>query len=347
MEVTFFGVRGSCPCASEQHRRFGGNTSCVLVTIPGEDPIVCDLGTGLRPLGEALIAGHSPSCTEVGPAGGVPIAVTRPAAPGAGAAPGEGVLMPGRDPLRVHALLTHLHWDHILGLPFFRPLEDRRTRVDVYGPSQPEGSLPDVLGQLVHPPFFPVHLADLRGEMGFTPVVAGDRFVLGSATVRVGAVPHAGITVGFRIEAGGRSLAYVSDHQAPLDLETVPDSVLELCDGADLLIHDAQYSREQFAGKSDWGHSTTGYAVRVAAEAGASRLALFHYDPSHTDDVVERELLEAREDPSAGRLDEILAAAEGLRVVLDAPGVEPIDDADPGGALGSKRAVRSGTDVPR
>jgi phosphoribosyl 1,2-cyclic phosphodiesterase len=247
----------------------------VAVTVGNEAPIVLDLGTGLRPLGRHL----------------------------------EG-LYGTESPLAMTALLTHLHWDHIIGLPFCAPLLKSGTRMEVYGPPQLGGSLHDVIDRVVIPPFFPVQVKELHGSIAFHEVEE-DAFAIGSAKIRVRRVPHVGTTLGFRIEADGASLAYVSDHQAPADRRTVDASVLELCDGADLLIHDAQYTDEEFGAKSTWGHSTIGYAVHVAAEAGARHLSLYHHDPDHTDEILDRLLEKARKAPGAALLQEVSAAAEG------------------------------------
>jgi phosphoribosyl 1,2-cyclic phosphodiesterase len=283
VQVTFYGVRGSCPCAGERYRRTGGNTSCVLVSVEGDLPLVLDLGTGLRALGDVMRA-------ELRAAG---------------------------RPLQANALLTHLHFDHILGLPFFAPLHDPGAVMDVYGPLQDGAGLQDALHAAVQPPFFPVHLTEFRGEVRFHDADADTAdFAIGTAKVRARAVPHQGSTLGFRIEADGAAVAYVPDHQAPVDRRTVPESVLELCEGADLLIHDAQYTDDEFVAKSDWGHSTVAYAVRVAAQAGVKRLLLFHHDPSHTDRDLERLVSGARRLEDARRLADVTVASEGLTLDL-------------------------------
>jgi ribonuclease BN (tRNA processing enzyme) len=129
-------------------------------------------------------------------------------------------------------------------------------------------------------------------------------------------VPHLGPTVGYRLERDGAVVVYVSDHQAPADLQTVPDSVLELCEGADLLIHEAQYTPAEWASKSHWGHCTVDYAVMVATRAGARCLALYHHDPSRTDDQLDAMVDEAR-GPAARAGVEVLAAAEGLTLEVE------------------------------
>ena len=280
LRVTFHGVRGSCPCSGRQYVRYGGNTSCVAVEVGDEPPIVLDLGTGLRPLGDELEKRYG---TDTG--------------------------------IQLTAFLTHLHWDHIIGLPFCRPMLRFGGHMDVYGPSQGDMALGEVIDQVVVPPFFPVQVKELHGSIKFHE--AGDDTVdVGSAKVLVRSVPHVGSTLGFRIEAGGRSVAYLSDHQQPPDPRTIPESVLELCDHADLVIHDAQYTDEEFPDKANWGHSTIGFALQVAAEAGARRLVLYHHDPLHTDEDIDRILDGARASATASRLDDVLAAAEGMSIDL-------------------------------
>ena len=251
------------------------------MTVEGEPPLILDLGTGLRALGDAI----GPSLRAEG------------------------------TPLQATALLTHLHFDHILGLPFFAPLHDPGAVLTVYGPRQEVNHLKDSLLAAVQPPFFPVHLTDFRGEVLFMET-GDDDFAVGQIKVRARLVPHRGETLGFRVEADGHSLAYVPDHQAPLDRRAVPEGVLELCSGADLVVHDGQYSDEEFVEKPDWGHSTVAYAVRVAAEAGAKRLLLSHHDPSHDDRQVEQLLGQARRLHDARRLDDVSVATEGLTVDL-------------------------------
>ncbi len=135
-------------------------------------------------------------------------------------------------------------------------MRDPGAVLDVFGPSQEGASLHDVLAGMVKPPFFPVHMADFRGELRFHDLEGSADFALGSIQVKARAIPHIGHTLGYRLEADGRSVVYISDHQAPVDRRTVDKEVLDLTDGADLIIHDAQYTDEEFMTLSDWGHST-------------------------------------------------------------------------------------------
>lgn len=275
MEITFYGVRGSTPCAGESTRRYGGNTACVVLRSSGAEPILLDLGTGLRYFGED----H-----------------------------------PADTPLHAHALVTHLHWDHVQGLPFCRPLLSAGSSLTVYGPAHDDVAFDVGFDALMRPPFFPVTRADLPGEIRLHTMVSGVHEIAG-ATVTALEVPHTDTTFGYRIERDGGSVAYVSDHQQSSDGESVDDAVLELCRGVDVLIHDAQYTPEEFAQKSDWGHCTVAYAVRVAETAGVGRLVLFHHDPSHDDAMLDSLLVGAR-DLADGTGLEVLTAYEGLTLTL-------------------------------
>ena len=252
-----------------------------MIGIEGDDPLIVDLGTGLRAYGDVLQR-------EVRALG---------------------------TPMHATALLTHLHFDHILGIPFFGPLHDPGARLTVYGPAQPNGTLHDALHAAVQPPVFPIHMEQFRGEL-ITIDVGSEDFSVGSAKVMARHIPHAGVTLGFRIEAEGRSIAYMSDHQAPLDRRTIPEAVLELCQDVDLLIHDGQYTDDEFSAKADWGHSTAAYAVHVAAETGVKRLLLSHHDPSHTDRELDRILNQARRLPEAKAIEDVSSAHESQSIDL-------------------------------
>ena len=281
VRVSFHGVRGSTPCAGEQYARYGGHSSCVTLEADGEPPIVLDLGTGLRPFGERW-----------------------------------------RGPFHGSVLLTHLHWDHVQGLPFFRPLHDAGATLDVYGPRQAEGPLGDVFAQLMRPPFFPIDPSGLPGALRFHDA-GDDDFALGTAKVRSRWVPHVGPTLGFRVEWHGVSIAYLPDHgpgcQEGRSAEHVAQEVLELCDGVDLLIHDAQFTRDEYDARPHWGHASVDYAMHVARVAGAQRLALFHHDPSHSDDVLDGLHARAQDDASRLGLGQVFAAHEGCEMSCRSP----------------------------
>jgi phosphoribosyl 1,2-cyclic phosphodiesterase len=205
----------------------------------------------------------------------------------------------------------------VQGLPFFTPVLKPGACFEVYGPPQPEeGSLEQAFNELMRPPFFPVTTKDLLGDIRFIDCSDVD-LELDGAKVKVRPVPHVGLTNGYRIDMGGASVAYLSDHQMPADgSHDVTDAVLELCDGVDLLIHDAQYTVEEFPAKSTWGHCTPEFAVHVANEAGAHRLALFHHDPTHDDDSVDAILEHTRRVAEGSCVTEVVAAHEGLVIAF-------------------------------
>lgn len=282
MTASFHGVRGSTPCHGPEIVRYGGNTSCVAMSIPGADPILLDLGTGLRYFGAQQPPGMA---------------------------------------FRGTCLLSHLHWDHIQGLPFFTPLLTDGAEVTIHAPSQDDGaSVERVFADTIKPPLFPIDLALLPGSISFEEVGDSD-FVIdggraGDIHVMSRIIPHIGRTVGYRIEWNGASVAYLSDHQQPGDGSfDASRGAMDLCTDVDLLIHDAQYTPSEFAEKCDWGHCTVGYAVWLAAEAGAKRLALFHHDPAHDDDTLDTIVAEARSQGRAREVD-VFGAAEGLTVAV-------------------------------
>jgi len=278
MRVVFNGVRGSTPCAGPEYARFGGHSSCVALEPDDAPPIIFDLGTGLRP--------YADRCTEE---------------------------------FHGTALLSHLHWDHVQGLPFFTPLHREGSTFDVYGPRQEAAPLGDVFAEMMRPPFFPILPSQLTGDVRFHST-GEDDFPVGGAKVRSRWVRHVGPTLGFRVEFHGLTVAYVPDHgpgchpEHPDDY--IPPEMLELCDGVDVLIHDAQHTPAEYEAKRHWGHCTVDYAVHVAREAGARRLVLFHHDPSHGDDdldVIER----AASDLSAHiGGPEVTAGYDGLEIEL-------------------------------
>lgn len=276
MKVTFNGVRGSCPCPCDANQRYGGNTASVALEVEDSPPLLLDLGTGLRTFG-----------------------LTQP--------------MDGT--FSANALVTHIHWDHVQGLPFFPPIHFPGSKMSIYGPHQETGTFAEVFGGLMRRPYFPIGADELEGDVSFHDVTS-EALAIGDAKVLVRPVPHKGPTVGYRIEWNGVSVAYISDHQAPPDLEAVEDEVLELADGVDLLIHDAQYTRDEWAMKGEWGHCTVDFAVRVAELSSAKRLILFHHDPAHCDDKLDQLLDEAREMGAAAGVGQIDSAFEGMQILL-------------------------------
>lgn len=273
--VSFYGVRGSTPFSAASHVAFGGNTCCVVVDVPDDRPIILDMGSGAFSYALSL----------------------------------NGA------PLQATALLTHLHWDHVAGLPFFAPVLQPEGELDLYGPPDEDMTFEQAIRGLISPPYFPVTIDDFPGRLAIHDHWNAD-MQLGSTLVRALPVPHTSATSGYRLEIGGRVVTYIPDHQEPADdPSVVAPSVLELAEGADLLIHDGQYPRDLFEQRSTWGHSTPSYAIEVARQAGVKSLALFSHDPLHTDDKLEEMEAQAKLAGSALGIN-VFSAREGMQIEL-------------------------------
>ncbi|HKZ92583.1 MAG TPA: MBL fold metallo-hydrolase [Candidatus Limnocylindrales bacterium] len=277
MIVRVWGTRGSVASAGPQTARYGGNTACVEVRHADGTLIVLDAGTGIQRLG-----------TEIEP-----------------------------DLRRIDIVLTHLHMDHIQGLGFFAPIFRRGTEIHVWGPPSPTLHLRARLTRYLSPPLFPIRLRDLRANFEFHDAPQ-EPFTIGPFTVQADEVIHPGATLGYRISDNGRSLAYLSDHEPALGTgnglaDPAWVSGLRLARGADVLIHDAQYTPEERTQRLGWGHSSIPEAVDFARRAGAGRLLLFHHDPARTDDAMD---VLAAEAAAMGDGVEVSAGQEGDRLVL-------------------------------
>jgi phosphoribosyl 1,2-cyclic phosphodiesterase len=255
--VRFWGVRGSIACPGPRTARYGGNTSCVEVRCGGR-LLIFDGGTGLRYLGQALAD--------------------------AGA-------------LDADLFLTHTHFDHVCGLPFFRPFFQPQNRFRLWAGHLAEGmTLRRVLGEFMMAPLFPVPPQVFRARMEYREFRAGETLGPGpDIAVRTATLNHPDGATGYRVEYGGRSLCYLTDTE---HVPGAPDrNILELIAGADLVIYDSMYTDSEYDTYVGWGHSTWQEGVRLCRAARAKRLAVFHHDPEHDDDMldgiareVEREL---------------------------------------------------------
>jgi phosphoribosyl 1,2-cyclic phosphodiesterase len=271
LQLRFWGVRGSTPAPGKDKLVYGGNTPCVEIRTDANQVLVFDGGSGIRELGQQLAAEFA-----------------------------------GQD-LSLHLFLTHFHWDHIQGIPYFRPLFSPATRLDVHSWTSGEETR-RVLEEQMRTPYFPVNLADASAQVGFTQLKSA-RIELGGVSVESFPLNHPQGAYGYRIEAGGKSIVYATDleHGDP-HLDRV---LRDYAAGADVLIYDAQYNDEEYAAHRGWGHSTWREAARVARDAGVGRLFLFHFDPTHTDArVAESERLAAAE------FDAACAAREGSIILL-------------------------------
>ena len=279
MLVRFHGVRGSSPTCDLRTWRYGGNTPCVEVETPAGHRIILDGGTGLRSLGRSV----SPN---------VPVA-----------------------PFQATFLLSHYHWDHIQGLPFFLPLYDPQNRFEFFG-LQPEGGakMESVLqGQMIRP-YFPVDLSVLAAARSFTAIGSETRWQVGDATIETGRLHHPQGCLGFRIETEQGVVTYSTDTE-PGD-PAGDQSVRHLARGADILIYDAQFSPAFLKRRKGWGHSSWVEAIAVAKDAGARCLILFHHDPDSNDASVDRFVQLARD-----QWPRTWGAAEGYQVSCRTPEV--------------------------
>ena len=273
-----WGCRGSLAAPGPETVRYGGNTSCLEVRPSDGRLIVIDAGTGARNLGIAL----------------------------------------GKNrPDRIDILLTHLHLDHIEGLGFFGPVWDEGCEVHIWGPPSPLRTLREDIAKYFSPPLFPVHLDDLPSHLVIHDVPAGE-WDIGATKIRAQPVNHPGPTVGYRLQDGDKVLTYISDHEPALgvDLRSVtPDWVsgYALAYGADVLLHDSQYTEEEYPGRAGWGHSSIAHTVSFALITKVKRLVMFHHDPLHSDAQLEAMLVRAK-DLWGEEPDDIVLSYEGMEI---------------------------------
>ncbi len=273
MQVRFWGVRGSLASAGPHTERIGGNTSCVEVRC-GDELIIFDCGTGLRALGMSLAE---------------------------------------KGATRASIFVSHYHWDHIAGLPFFAPAYDPHSQLTIYGATRMGKDVRQLLsGQMVDP-YFPVDLGVFNARLQFVPIEDGGRTTLGAVTLQAAELCHPGGSLGYRLEFGGRVLVYATDFEHGTEAD---DRLVELARNADLLIFDAQFTPDEYDAKGarsrrGWGHSTYEAGATLAQRAGVKQLALFHHAPERDDAAVEEISRLARRTHK-----KTIAASEGLSIDL-------------------------------
>jgi phosphoribosyl 1,2-cyclic phosphodiesterase len=251
MKVTIWGCRGSMPSPGPDMIKYGGNTSCVQVE-QDDTCLILDGGSGIQELGNAL------------------------------------------DPeiRTVNILLSHLHIDHIMGLGYFKPFYNPKCTVNIWGPTGSNESLVHRLRRYFSPPFFPVRLKELLAEINIYEI-DNSEFEIDEFRIRSEYICHPGPTVGYRIESGNSVLSYIPDHEPALGSSDFPNSG-EWCSGfniankADLLLHDGQYDLEDYVNKIGWGHSAMQDAIDFGKLSQVKKLALFHHDPLHSDETLEK-----------------------------------------------------------
>ena len=278
MKIRLWGTRGSLASPGPDTVRYGGNTSCVSVEGPEGTLLVLDAGTGIRCLGLELPA----------------------------------------DIRRVNILLTHLHMDHLQGLPFFAPLRRPGVEVHIWGPAGTTSDLGSRVKRYLSPPLFPVSVREISMNLNFHES-SGDSFEIDEFAVETRLVLHPNPTIGYRISSGGRSMAYLPDHEPALGAPRYPPprewtSGFELAEGADVLIHDSQYTDREYEDRIGFGHSSIAHAFQFAGLTGARRFVPFHHDPSHSDDKLDAIISEAVERYKPAF--EMVPGKEGLRIEI-------------------------------
>ncbi len=251
MKITLWGVRGSIPTSGPDTEYYGGNTSCIEVS-QDDTVLILDAGSGMQRMNNTLqLSGN-----------------------------------------RVDILLTHLHFDHIQGLGFFKPLFDPKIEVHLWGPASSTKTLKSRISRYFSPPLFPVHFRDLPCNLHLHEV-GNNTFTIGPFTIKSKYVTHPGPTVGYRISDKHAVFTYIPDHEPALGAHgLIPDlnwlSGSDLAENADLLVHDSQYTAEEYKSKMGWGHCSINDAATFAQLTGVKRLLLSHHDPSHTDKEISR-----------------------------------------------------------
>ncbi|MBI4667341.1 MAG: MBL fold metallo-hydrolase [Nitrospinae bacterium] len=261
MQIQFWGVRGSIPSPAPDTAQFGGNTPCVEVRNEGEPVIILDSGTGIRKLGMEIM--KDPSVREI------------------------------------HILLSHTHWDHIQGLPFFAPLFSPKYTIKLYGPVHYSKNLEQILSLQMDYTYFPVRVEELAANLSFHDINEQELTIGKGVSIKTKFVNHPVVCLSYRITHNGKSFVYCTDHEPYRNLfddgdelnreegrlvaEEQTEALIRFMEGSDLLCMDAQYTPEEYRTKIGWGHSHVDYTYSMARESGVGELVLFHHDPDRTD----------------------------------------------------------------
>lgn len=307
MRVRFWGVRGSLPIPGARTERYGGNTSCVEITSAAGTRIIIDGGTGIRRLGKDMMRAEFDA--------------------------GQG---------QAHILVSHTHWDHIQGLPFFAPFYREGNRLFVYARQRDDQNLRSVFASQADAPFFPVSFDRTRASVAFRELHDGARFEIEDVSVSTARLNHPHTATAYAVTADGARVAYISDTAPFTDilfgqeflsgppsrnaklsrsdkakLGAMAGAVARLCDGADLVIYDTMYTADEYRQLPHFGHSRPCDAIAVCAQAGCKTLALFHHAPDRSDAEVDAMLADARVQVQAAAASlEVVAAFEGMDLLL-------------------------------
>lgn len=299
-KIKFWGVRGSIPTPGPSTLKYGGNTSCVEIQFQDGPLFILDAGTGIRGLGNTLI--------KKGKA------------------------------IQAYIFISHFHWDHIQGLPFFRPAYDQRNSFLIVGTDDAAINLADIISFQMDPTYFPITIEDMTADIQFKSITE-ENIQIEKVNINTMYLNHPGYALGFRFSYQGKSLVYISDNEPFYTAEThqntavkdIPsdrpekifDSFIEdkdaklisFCQNADILIHDTQFLPEEYQNKRTWGHSPYNYAVDLAVKSNVSQLILFHHDPDHNDaEIDEIQRLSQKLIKQSQRPISCLAAMEGMEI---------------------------------
>jgi phosphoribosyl 1,2-cyclic phosphodiesterase len=257
MIIRCWGSRGSTPVSGKQYLRYGGNTTCLEIRTNDDQVLIVDAGSGIRELGNSLIAANRHNLT---------------------------------------LLLTHAHWDHILGFPFFKPIYSRKTKLNIWGCPCAQTSIKKMLSPLMTAPNFPVNYDDIRAKISYNETCHNQNFKLGSMIITPIALSHPNQGTGYKFEEDGKSFVFLTDnelkynHEGGLDFQ----DYLEFSKGADLLFHDAEYKEEEYKDTRGWGHSLYKDVLELALDAGVKTLGLFHHNQERIDDDIDAIVNECR-----------------------------------------------------
>jgi len=276
MRIKVWGCRGSIPSPGGDTSKYGGNTTCIEVRLGDGSLVVIDAGSGIRNLGREITRQGGPEL--------------------------------------IHLLLTHAHWDHLQGFPFFLPAYQKRFTLQVWGGPRSASALRSYLRQQLTPPFFPVKFSQLGARIRF-PAKPSSQIAIGGARIRAIPLTHPDGGYGFKFSEEGKSFVFLTDNELgfrhPGGLPA--RRYAEVCRGADLVLHDAQFTEEQYELTRGWGHSTFQAAVELCRAAGPKRFGLFHHDPQHSDAQLDRLAGDCRRALGRGG-PECFAAVEGMEI---------------------------------
>lgn len=266
IELTFWGVRGSNPVSGKAFERIGGHTSCVSVRVNQDQLIIFDAGSGLYDLGVELTS----ACPE-----------------------------------KIHLFISHPHLDHIMGLPFFAPLWDKKCNINAY--AQNNNAEATIQGILLSPPLFPITANSSNSNLVYHNIAPNQTIQVESSLITTIALKHPGGSIGYKLDTQGHVICYITDVEH--EPEYLDQEIINFVKGCDLLIYDSAYTEEEYAQKRGWGHSTHIRAAEIAKAAGVKKLALFHQDPSHDDNISDQVEREAQ-----AIFPETIAAYQGLKL---------------------------------